>query len=36
MASTKAYLTYILEQLSGLDDVRCCALTELPAPKNAR
>ena len=26
MASTKAYLDYILEQLSGLDDVRCRAM----------
>ena len=26
MASTKEYLTYILEQLSGLDDVRCRAM----------
>ena len=26
MASTKAYLTYILEQLSGLDDVRSRAM----------
>lgn len=26
MASTKEYLDYILEQLSGLDDVRYCAM----------
>ena len=26
MASTKEYLDYILEQLSGLDDVRCRAM----------
>lgn len=26
MASTKEYLNYVLEQLSGLDDVRCRAM----------